>query len=737
MVTSKGGARGRGRAAGGNGSEKTQQIAAFVQEPLAHLTTSQGLAVVDNHNSLKAGVRGPTLAEDFFLREKLGHFARERTAERVVNARGCGAHGVFKLYKPLSEYTTAQFLNDTEAVTPVFVRFSNLAGERGSADTVRDVRGFAVKFYTGEGNYDLVGSNVPVFYLQDAIKFPDLIHAMKPEPHHGMPQASTAHDTFWDFASLMPETSHMLMWAMSDRTLPRSYRMMEGHGVHTFRMINGRGESHFVKFHWKPRQGVHTLLREEAQELAGRSPDFLRRDLWDAIAAEQFPEWELGLQLITPSQAATLGIDLLDPTKLVPQELVPVTPVGRLTLNRNPEDFFAETEQVAFNPGHLVPGIDFSADPVLQGRLFSYSDAQASRLQGPNFDQLPINRSLCPVHNFQRGGAHRMAVARGPVSYEPHSIESTGGVFRVDGAAAGFQSQADAVENTKTRARDASFDDHFSQARLFYNSIGAVERDHLAEAFAHELVQVRSVVVRQRMLNNLAHVDERLARKIAQTIGADAPSAKAAEGEAGFRSFAVDPDGLTEAPSLSMASSQVDGKRHLPGRKVGILVADGVDVVALRPLQHALTAAGLVCVLVAPRMGGVQSAGGRRVAVDGGLAWLASVDFDAVVVAGGPECVHALAHHEAVRMFLRQAWRHGKPIVAMGEAFAMLPTVIQTVEETAPTLKVATKAPVNPTTASMAGVAHFTGAMDLVDLEIQTVMDTLAAHRYAERLGPV
>jgi catalase len=748
MAINRGAARAKTRASGSI-TEKQRQLAEVIEPSSGALTTSQGVVIADNHHSLKAGSRGPTLAEDFVLREKLGHFANERTAERVTNARGCGAHGVFQLSKALSEYTTAQFLNDAEKPTPVFVRFSNLCGERGSADTVRDIRGFAVKFYTADGNYDLVGSNVPVFYVQDAIKFPDLMHAMKPEPHTGIPQASSAHDTFWDFVSLMPETSHMLMWAMSDRALPRSYRMMAGFGVHTFRMINSRGESHFVKYHWKPRQGVHCLLREEATLLAGRDPDFLRRDLWESIDAGRFPEWDLGLQLISTAQAESLGIDLLDPTKLVPEELVPVTWVGRLTLNRNVDDFFAETEQVAFHPGHLVPGIDFTADPVLQGRIGTYREAQTARLQGPNFGQLPINRSLCPVHNFQRGGAHRQTVAHGPVSYEPHSIGGAGTEFRVDGAVAGLQIQPDALAATKMRGHDPAFDDHFSQAKLFWNSVGAVEREHICDAFAHDLAKVRTPEVRQRALNNLTHVDARLARKVAQLIGADAPDAKAAEGQAGFRdrgaqtTAPVEADELTESPSLAMQSAEP--KRHLPGRRVAVLMADGVDVVVSRALQHTLAEAGLLCVTVSPAPGGVVSSGGRRVAVDTNLLLDgSSVTFDAVVVCGGEACVQALKASDVACAFLTEAYRHGKPMVAVGEGRSVLTALAVWPESD--DAAVATRTSGSPVARKEAdaklqsaskphrlGVVFYNPDPEQSEVEIAAVISALGAHRHHVR----
>src|SRR4051812_26646742 len=472
-------------------ANRQKQLETFTQGPENQLTTSQGVVLPDNHNSLKAGLRGPTLMQDFILREKLTHFDHERIPERVVFARGAGAHGYFELTRPLVEYTRADFLQEVGSRTPVFVRFSNMIGSQGSADTVRDVRGFSVKFYTREGNYDLVGSSMPVFFIQDAMKLPDLVHALKPEPHHGMPQASSAHDTFWDFISLMPESSHALMWLMSDRALPRSYRMMDGFGVHSFRFVNARGVAHFVKFHWRPKLGKHALLPDEAVRIAGRDPDFLRRDLYEAIEKGDFPEWELGLQLIEEERAEKLGIDLLDATKLIPEEQVPVLVVGRLVLNRNPENFFAETEQVAFHPGHVVPGIDFSNDPLLQGRLFSYTDAQLGRLGGPNHHELPINRAVCPVHNFQRDGLGRSGIPRGRVSYEPNTLGS-GSEFRVDGGEQGFQTFEEPVQSPKIRRRSPTFDDHFAQAALFWNSQSTWEKEHVIAAFQYELSRVET-----------------------------------------------------------------------------------------------------------------------------------------------------------------------------------------------------------------------------------------------------
>jgi catalase len=576
--------------AGEGAAAKAKQLETFSQGPENLLTTNQGVVIPDNHNSLKAGVRGPSLLEDFILREKITHFDHERIPERVVHARGAGAHGYFELSKSLVEYTRADFLQEAGSRTPVFVRFSTVAGSRGSSDTVRDVRGFAVKFYTREGNYDLVGNNIPVFFVQDAMKFPDLVHAVKPEPHHEMPQAASAHDTFWDFASLMPETTHMLMWIMSDRAIPRSFRMMEGFGVHSFRFINAKGVAHFVKFHWKPKLGKHALVWDEAQKIAGKDADFHRRDLWEAIAQGNFPEWELGLQLVPEQKAHTLGFDLLDPTKLIPEELVPVMIVGKLVLNRNPDNFFAETEQVAFHPGHVVPGIDFSNDPLLQGRLFSYTDTQLSRLGGPNFHELPINRGVCPFHNFQRDGMHRMLVNKGQVNYEPNSLAS-GAEFRVDGGQQGFQSFPEEMESPKIRRRSPSFDDHFSHATLFWNSQSPAEKEHIIAAFQFELSKVEVPAIRQRMVDNLAHVDAKLARKIAEPLGIAVPDAKAAAGRAGFRDVRMKM-ALEASPALSMESSPASNGAAIATRKVAVLVSNGVETGAMRAIVSALHDAG-------------------------------------------------------------------------------------------------------------------------------------------------
>ncbi|MDP1953080.1 MAG: catalase [Polaromonas sp.] len=653
----------------GSAAEKQKQLQAFTIESGTSLTTNQGLQVPDNHNSLKAGVRGPTLLEDFILREKITHFDHERIPERAVHARGSAAHGYFKLYKPLEQYTRAGFLQNPEVETPVFVRFSTVAGSAGSADTVRDVRGFAVKFYTDEGNYDLVGNNIPVFFIQDAIKFPDLVHALKPEPHHGMPQAASAHDTFWDFVSLMPESTHMLMWAMSDRAIPRSYRMMEGFGVHTFRLINARGDAHFVKFHWKPKLGVHSLAWDEAQKIAGKDADFHRRDLWEAIDSGNFPEWELGVQVIAEGKEDKLGFDILDPTKLIPESVVPVQLIGKMVLNRNPDSFFAETEQVAFHPGHLVPGIDFSNDPLLQGRLFSYTDTQISRLGGANFHELPINKAVCPMHNFQRDGMHRQSVNKGRVAYEPNTL-GNGTEFRVDGGSQGFQSHPEVLESPKIRRRSPSFDDHFSHATLFWNSQSPTEKDHIVAAFRFELSKVEVPDIRQRMVDNLAHVDAKLAARVAAPLGIQAPDAKAAAGRLGFRDYKI-AQTVEEDAALSMARPAPDIKT----RKVAILVADGVDLFTFKRIQQDLLDAGAVCKVIAPQLGTVNTSSGKQLAVDHTFANMPSVMFDAVLLPGGVNSASALAQLGDAVHFVLEAYKHCKTVCALNEGVQLLSTL--------------------------------------------------------------
>ena len=650
---------------------KQQQLETFTDEAAPHsLTTNQGLQIPDNHNSLKAGPRGPTLLEDFILREKITHFDHERIPERVVHAHGSGAHGVFKPSKSMVQYTSAGFLQDPDIETPVFVRFSTVAGSKGSADTVRDVRGFAVKFYTAEGNYDLVGNNIPVFFIQDAMKFPDLIHAVKPEPHHGMPQAASAHDTFWDFVSLMPESTHMLMWAMSDRAVPRSLRMMEGFGVHAFRFINAQGDVHFVKFHWKPKLGVHGLAWDEAQKIAGKDADFHRRDLWEAIESGNFPEWELGVQMVAAGKESELGFDILDPTKLIPESQVPVQIIGKLTLNRNPDNFFAETEQVAFHPGHLVPGIDFSNDPLLQGRLFSYTDTQLSRLGSANFHEIPINRGVCPMHNFQRDGMHRMSIPKGRVAYEPNTL-ATGSEFRVDGSAQGFQSYPEKLESTKIRARSPSFDDHFSQASLFWNSQSSAEKDHIVAAFRFELSKVDVPEIRQRMVDNLAHVDMKLATRVSAPLGINAPDPKAAAGRLGYRDYRIT-NKVDEDAALSMVGHPGGSVKT---RKIAILVADGVEPATMRKIQQDLTDAGAICKIVGPHLGSVSTGSGRQLAVDHTFANMPSVMFDAVLIPGGAQSAKAMAGMGDAVHFVLEAYKHCKAICALNEGVELLATL--------------------------------------------------------------
>jgi catalase len=630
------------------------------------LTTNQGVPIADNQNSLKAGARGPVLLEDFILREKITHFDHERIPERIVHARGSGAHGFFECYEPQTEFTKAAPFQEAGKVTPVFVRFSTVAGERGSKDTARDVRGFAVKFYTDEGNWDLVGNNMPVFFIQDAIKFPDLVHAVKPEPHHQMPQAASAHDTFWDFVSLMPESTHMLMWLMSDRAIPRSYRMMQGFGVHTFRMVNGAGDSVLVKFHWQPKLGTHSQVWEEAVKISGADPDFHRRDLWEAIEAGEYPEWELGLQIFTEEQAEQFSFDVLDATKIVPEELVPVQIVGRMVLDRNPDNFFAETEQVAFCAAHIVPGLDFTNDPLLAGRIHSYVDTQISRLGGPNFHELPINAPVAQVHNNQRDGMHRQAIHRGRVAYEPNSL--AGGCPFQAGAAQGFTSVArrlDAKESAdKVRIKPEKFADHYTQARLFFESQSPVEQAHIGNAFRFELSKVTVPAIRERMVASLLNAAPDLAARLAQDLGMDlpAPMPKALENPAA-------PE-VENSPALSLLARPGDG--GIRTRKIAVLIAHGVEGASLSKLVSALVAAGAVPRLVAARLGTYVGTGGERFAADATLENAPGFLFDAMVLPDGAEAVAALDADAHTLEFLRAQYWHCKTILAFGASQALL-----------------------------------------------------------------
>jgi catalase len=619
------------------------------------LTTNQGVAIGDNQNSLKAGFRGPALLEDFILREKITHFDHERIPERIVHARGSGAHGYFECYESLAELTRASIFAEAGKRTPAFVRFSTVAGERGSTDTARDVRGFAVKFYTDEGNWDLVGNNIPVFFIQDAMKFPDVIHAVKPEPHHGMPQAASAHDTFWDFVSLMPESTHMLMWVMSDRALPRSFRTMQGFGVHSFRLVNARGESRFVKFHWNPAAGTHSLDWDESVKIAGADPDFQRRDLWESIEAGIFPEYELGLQIFTEEQANKFSFDVLDATKIVPEELVPVTPVGRMVLDRNPDNFFAETEQVAFGVQNLVPGIDFSNDPLLAGRIHSYFDTQLLRLGGPNFHEIPINAPLAQAHNNERDGFHRQAIHRGRVAYEPNSL---GGGCPFQAGAAGFTSFREPIAGEKVRAKSPKFADHYSQATLFWNSQTPYEKAHIVRGFRFELTKVQVPAIRERTVSMLRNVSDELAQQVAEGLGIELPKPMPR---------LMDPPRVEvdRSPALSLTARPGDGS--IRGRSIAILLAPGVDAKSVTKTRDALVKAGAVARLVAPRLGAVETAHGEEVLeADGTLETMPSVLFDAVVVPDGEKAAERFALLGQALEFIKDQYRHCKAILMLG-----------------------------------------------------------------------
>jgi catalase len=619
------------------------------------LTTNQGVPVADNQSSLKAGLRGPSLLEDFILREKITHFDHERIPERIVHARGSAAHGYFECYKPMTAVTRASLFAEAGKRTPVFVRFSTVIGERGSIDTPRDVRGFAVKFYTDEGNWDLVGNNIPVFFIQDAMKFPDLIHAAKPEQHFAMPQAATAHDTFWDFVSLMPESTHMLMWAMSDRTLPRSYRMMQGFGVHTFRLINEQGKATFVKFHWRPTAGTHSLDWDESVKIGGADPDFHRRDLWEAIESGAFPEWELGFQMFSDRQAEGFSFDVLDATKLVPEELVPVTPVGKMVLNRNPDNFFAETEQVAFCAAHIVPGLDFSSDPLLAGRIHSYQDTQISRLGGPNFHEIPINAPVAQVHNNQRDGMHRQAINRGRVAYEPNSLA---GGCPFQAGAAGFTSFREPIEEDKVRGKPEKFAEHYNQATLFWNSQKPIEKAHIIRGFRFELTKVQTPAVRERVVAMLANVDAELASTLARDLGMELP-----EPLPRALRRAPEPE-IKVSPALSLFARPGDG--NIRTRRIAILVADGVDGHAAQTLHAGLAEQGAVPRYVGARLGAVRTEAGDTIEVEVTLETMPSVLFDAVAVPGGKTAARTLGAIGQAPEFIKDQYRHAKPILALG-----------------------------------------------------------------------
>ena len=669
------------------------------------LTTNQGLPVADNQHSLKAGLRGPTLLEDFILREKLTHFDHERIPERIVHARGSAAHGVFEAYESMAEFTRAAPFATAGKQTPVFVRFSTVAGERGSVDTARDARGFAVKFYTDEGNWDLVGNNIPVFFIQDAIKFPDLVHSVKPEPHHGMPQAASAHDTFWDFVSLMPESTHMLMWVMSDRGIPRSYRMMQGFGVHSYRFVNAAGESHFVKFHWSPMLGTHSLVWDEAVKLAGADADFHRRDLWDAIESGEYPEWELGVQLFTEAEAETFSFDVLDATKLIPEELVAVRPVGRLTLNRNPDNFFSETEQVAFCTAHVVPGIDFSNDPLLAGRMHSYIDTQISRLGGANFHEIPINAPVAPAHNNQRDGMHRRTINRGRVAYEPNSL---GGGCPFQAGAEGFTSFPRSVAGDKLRGKPGKFAEHYAQARLFFDSQTEVERRHIIAGFRFELSKVTVPAIRERMIASLVNVSDVLARGVADGLRIPLPAALPRA-----TADVVAPE-VTNSPALSLTARP--GADAVRTRKVAILAADGVHGQSVAALITALRQVGAQPRVIGLTLGALEASDGGRIETDGSLENSPSVLFDAVIIPDGEDAIAPLLGDARTLDFVKDQYRHCKTVMTIGAG--------QTVLEACG---------IPPTLPSGALDQGLITERDLTNVTIDAFITAVARHRHFER----
>lgn len=662
-----------------NENSKNEQLENFREDPDAQfMTTDQGLRVSDVDNSLTAGSRGPTLMEDFLFRERMTHFDHESIPERVVHARGAGAHGYFQPYEPLTEYTKAKFLSDPSVKTPVFVRFSTVVGSRGSADTVRDARGFATKFYTEEGNYDLVGNNMAPFFIQDGIKFPDLVHSIKPEPDHEMPQASAAHDNFWDFVSLVPETSHMIMWVLSDRAIPRSFRMMEGFGVHTFRFVNHAGKGRFVKFHWKPLLGIHSLVWDEAQKLAGKDPDWLRRDLWEAIENGDYPEFELCVQIVEEEDEHKFNFDLLDATKIIPEELVPVKKIGKMVLNRNPDNFFAETEQVAFHPGNVVPGIDFTNDPLLQGRLFSYLDTQLNRFNSANFTEVPINRPVCPVHNQHGAGFMRQTIGKGKANYFPNST-SKGCPMMASGDLGGYVHYTEKMEGSKVRKRSESFKDHFSQATLFWNSMTPVEQKHIVKALHFELGKVESKEIRQRMVNEiLNHISHELASKVAKGIGVAAPSSLLMSKAKDTVDNATNPvkDALSpgksvqDSPALSMERGQKP--KTIKSRKIAILAEDGFNYEDIRIVKEALAKEGAMVKIVSMFKGTIKSADGKELDVDKNHVTTGSIMFDAVFIPGGQKCVESLKNQGDAIHFVNEAFKHCKAIGALNEGVSLL-----------------------------------------------------------------
>jgi catalase len=675
----------------------------------AEITTNDGQKINSTDDSLKAGGRGPTLLEDFHFQEKLSTFDRERIPERVVHARGAGAHGYFQPYASMAALTKAKFLADPAVKTPVFVRFSTVAGSRGSADSVRDVRGFSVKFYTKDGNYDIVGNNIPVFFIQDAIKFPDLIHAVKPEPDNEMPQASTAHPSFWDFISLIPESMHMIMWILSDRTVPRNFRTMQGFGIHTFRWVNAEGKSRFIKYHWKPLAGVHSNVFDEAQKIAGKDPDFHRRDLAESIDKGNYPEYELGVQIIEEEDELKFDFDILDSTKLIPEELVPVQPIGKMVLDRNPDNFFAETEQVAFRPSNIVSGIDFSDDPLLQGRLVSYHDTQLHRLGSPNLVQLPINRPVCPFSNNNQDGRMQMEIKTSRVNYSPNSLGGNlpAPVAEADG---GFVHYPERVEGHKIRERSPSFADHFSQATLFWNSLSTGEQDRVVEAAHFELGKVPHIEVKQRMLDRFNKVDGELAKRVAKGLGMPAPTEPATPNH-----------GQTSA-----ALSQVNTTKTATGRKVAILAADGVDSAQIAMLKQSLSAMHISSEVVSLYGGSIVNTEGGKIEVDKTFLTTASVLYDAIYVPGGERSIEALTAHGDPLSFIQEAFKHFKPLAATGEGVdLMMQANLQGIDSSQ----------VNGSISSQLGVIASRDPADMATFTT-TFIDAIKEHRFWTRPIP-
>ncbi|KQE91104.1 hydroperoxidase [Acinetobacter lactucae] len=644
-----------------NTTQKTEQLDSVRDDATKEaLTTNQGVKIADNENSLRAGIRGSTLLEDFILREKITHFDHERIPERIVHARGVGAHGYFQAYEGNERLTKAGFLTDPSIQTPIFVRFSTVQGPRGSADTVRDIRGFAIKFYTQEGNFDLVGNNAPVFFVQDGIKFPDFVHAVKPEPHTEMPTGASAHDTFWDFVSLVPESAHAVIWAMSDRAIPRNLRSIQGFGVHTFRLINAEGKSHFVKFHWTPKQGLSALVWDEAQKLAGKDPDFHRRDLYEAIENGVYPEWELGVQIVEEEDEMNFDFDLLDPTKIIPEELVPVTPIGRFVLNRNVDNFFAETEQVAFCPGHIVPGIDFTNDPLLQARLFSYTDTQLSRLGGPNFHQIPINKPVCPFHNNQRDGIHQHTIHKGQASYQPNSIDNDWPAETPPAASnGGFESYPEKISRHKLRQRSETFSDHFSQPRLYYKSLAPHEQKHVVDAYTFELSKVQRKHIRERQVQQiLANIDLDLARQVGANLGIEVPD------------LTLDYKKTTVEKSAKL-SFLAFPPEDIQGRKVAVLIHNLVKSDELEAMKNWAIKEGVTLHLLAPSLAPVKDHQNKIITADGMQMAEPSIAYDAVIIPDGDN-LNVVLQDGVARHYVLEAYKHLKPIAFLGNKSDLL-----------------------------------------------------------------